>query len=190
MFWWFEFYLLLHLPELSPVCGPNMAITCWETKLQTVKKKEIFKEIHLKWRWRCIQKITVISNFVSYAFLFCYVGTHVCYICWQYQPFWIVSLFLTDKKVSRVVVCSSIFYYSKKMDPRNYIKFRVKNEIKCAKTFQMLTVAFGESTMSRTQIQLWYNCFTEGRQWRCLSWSPKHLNNQWKHWSSEETDFG
>ena len=28
----------------------------------------------------------------------------------------------------------------------------------------MLTVAFGESTMSRTQIQLWYNRFQEGRK--------------------------
>ena len=28
----------------------------------------------------------------------------------------------------------------------------------------MLTVAFGESTMSRTQIQLWYNRFKEGRE--------------------------
>ena len=31
------------------------------------------------------------------------------------------------KKVSRVWVCSSIFYYSKKMDLRNCIKFCVKN---------------------------------------------------------------
>ena len=44
-------------------------------------------------------------------FYFYYVGTqHVCYIFWQYQPFWFVSLFLTDKKVSPVLVCSSIFY--------------------------------------------------------------------------------
>ena len=27
----------------------------------------------------------------------------------------------------------------------------------------MLTVAFGESTMSRTQVQLWYNRSKEGR---------------------------
>ena len=29
----------------------------------------------------------------------------------------------------------------------------IKHEIKCAKTFEMLTVAFGESTKSRTQVQ-------------------------------------
>ena len=28
----------------------------------------------------------------------------------------------------------------------------------------MFTAAFGESTMSRTQIQLWYNRFKEGRE--------------------------
>ena len=39
--------------------------------------------------------------------------------------FWIVNLFLTDKKVSRVM-CSSIFYYSKKIDQRNCIKLMIK----------------------------------------------------------------
>ena len=28
----------------------------------------------------------------------------------------------------------------------------------------MLTVAYSESTMSRTQVQLWYNQFKEGRE--------------------------
>ena len=50
------------------------------------------------------------------------------------------------------------------MNQRNSIKFCVKNEIKCARTFEMLTVAFGKSTMSRTQVQLWYNRFKEGRE--------------------------
>ena len=40
----------------------------------------------------------------------------------------------------------------------------LKNEIKCAGTFKRLTVAFGEPTMSRTQVQLWYNRFKEGRE--------------------------
>ena len=31
-------------------------------------------------------------------------------------------------------------------------------------TFDMLTVAFGESAMSRTQVQLRYNRFKEGRE--------------------------
>ena len=30
--------------------------------------------------------------------------------------------------------------------------------------FEMLTMAFDKSTMSRTQIQLWYNRFKKGRE--------------------------
>ena len=50
------------------------------------------------------------------------------------------------------------------MDQRNSTKFCVKNEIECARTFEMLNVAFNKSTMSRTQVQLWYNQFKEGRK--------------------------
>ena len=51
------------------------------------------------------------------------------------------------------------------MDQRNCIKkFCVKYEIKCASRFKMLTVAFGESTMSRTQVQLRYYRFKHGRE--------------------------
>ena len=99
-----------------------------------------------------------------HIFLICYVGKHACYTCWQYQPFWIVSLFLTYKNVSHSLVCISIFLLFEKMDRRNNIQFCVKNEIKCAKTFEMFTVTFGESTMSRTQIQFWYNRFKESRE--------------------------
>ena len=63
------------------------------------------------------------------------MGTHVYYICGQYQPF---------------------FW--------NCIKFSARNEIKCARIFEMLTVAFQESIMSRTQVQLFYKRFKEGRQ--------------------------
>ena len=45
------------------------------------------------------------------------------------------------------------------------IKFCVKkNGIQCSNTFEMLTVAFGESTISRTQVQLWYNRLKKGRE--------------------------
>ena len=50
------------------------------------------------------------------------------------------------------------------MDQRNSNKFCVKNEIKYAKTFEMLTVTYSKSTMSRKQVQLWYNRFKEGRE--------------------------
>ena len=49
------------------------------------------------------------------------------------------------------------------MDQITCIKFCVKNEIVYATIFEMLTVVFGESTMSRTQVQL-YNRFKEGRE--------------------------
>ena len=48
------------------------------------------------------------------------------------------------------------------MDPSNCIKFCVKKETKCVKIFEMLTVSIGESTISRTQVQLRYNRFKEG----------------------------
>ena len=47
------------------------------------------------------------------------------------------------------------------MDQRNCIKLCVENEVKCARTFDILTVTFGESTMSITQVQLWYNRIKE-----------------------------
>ena len=56
------------------------------------------------------------------------------------------------------------FLLLKKIDQRNCIKFCVKNEIKCVKTFEMLTVAFGKSTISRTQVQQRYKRFKEGRE--------------------------
>ena len=51
------------------------------------------------------------------------------------------------------------------MDQRNCIKFWVKDDLKCtARTFEILTVSFGQSTKSRTQVQLWYNRFKKGRE--------------------------
>ena len=44
------------------------------------------------------------------------------------------------------------------MDQKDYIKFCVKNEIKCARTLEILTVA------NRTQVELWYKRFKEGRE--------------------------
>ena len=92
------------------------------------------------------------------------------------QPFWIVSFFLTDKMVSLVLVCSSNFYYSEKWIKKITLNFVWKNEIKYARIFEMLTVAFGESTISRTQVQLWYNRFTESRE-DINDDAPKHVNS-------------
>ncbi len=50
------------------------------------------------------------------------------------------------------------------MDQRSCIKFCVKNGIKCSKTLEMLTVACGESTLSKKNVYKWYKLFTEGRE--------------------------
>ena len=44
-----------------------------------------------------------------------------------------------------------------------YVWFQ-KSKLNCARTFEMLTVAFSESTVSRTQVQLCYNRFKEDRE--------------------------
>ena len=51
-----------------------------------------------------------------------------------------------------------------KMNQRNYIKFCVKNEIECPRIFEILSKAFGKSTISITHVQFWYNRFKEGRE--------------------------
>ncbi|UYV62235.1 hypothetical protein LAZ67_1008329 [Cordylochernes scorpioides] len=56
------------------------------------------------------------------------------------------------------------FYLLKKMDQRTCIKFCVKNEIKCADAFRMLTVAYGEATLDRSNVYWWYKMFSEGRE--------------------------
>ncbi|UYV61426.1 hypothetical protein LAZ67_1004796 [Cordylochernes scorpioides] len=56
------------------------------------------------------------------------------------------------------------FYLLKKMDQRTCIKFCVKNEIKCADAFRMLTVGYGEATLDRSNVYRWYKMFSEGRE--------------------------
>ncbi|UYV75811.1 hypothetical protein LAZ67_13001424 [Cordylochernes scorpioides] len=50
------------------------------------------------------------------------------------------------------------------MDQRTCIKYFVKNEIKCADAFRMLTVAYGEATLDRSNVYRWYKIFSEGRE--------------------------
>jgi len=56
------------------------------------------------------------------------------------------------------------FSLFKKMKQRGCIKFCVKNKIKCSDVVKMLTVAFGESTLSERNIYKWYKQFEEGRE--------------------------
>ncbi|KAG5347613.1 MOS1T transposase, partial [Acromyrmex charruanus] len=50
------------------------------------------------------------------------------------------------------------------MDQRICIKFCVKNKIKCADAFRMLTVAYGEAILDRSNVYRWYKMFSEGRE--------------------------
>ena len=59
-----------------------------------------------------------------------------CYTCVLYML--TICLFLTDKKLSRVLVCSLIFYYSKNMDQKTVLlsfvynmKLDVQRYLKC-----------------------------------------------------------
>ena len=150
----------------------NVYINHYPTVLLNTKLNNVGTVVVFRVHRRCDQKITVIFqfreflmfDFFSLFLFFSYVGKHVCYICWQYEPFWIVSLFLIGKKISRILLMAFDFLLFKKMDQRSCIEFCVKNKIKCAKTFEMSSVAFGESC------------------------SPEHVNNRWKDWSSEEND--
>ena len=64
-------------------------------------------------------------TYVRYSHFLFPLCWYICLLnmCWQYQPFWIFSLFLTDKKVSRVFVCSSIFDYSIKWINETVLSF-------------------------------------------------------------------
>ncbi|KYN36545.1 hypothetical protein ALC56_09090 [Trachymyrmex septentrionalis] len=50
------------------------------------------------------------------------------------------------------------------MDQRICIKFCVKNKIKCADAFRMLTVAYGEATLDRSNVYRWYKMFSKDRE--------------------------
>ncbi|UYV75597.1 hypothetical protein LAZ67_13000696 [Cordylochernes scorpioides] len=50
------------------------------------------------------------------------------------------------------------------MDQRTCIKFCVKNEIKCADAFRMLTVTYEEATLDRSNVYRWYKMFSECRE--------------------------
>ena len=99
------------------------------------------------------------SYVCSICAFFCSVifGVHSCYICMYADNISHFELLVCFWQIERLVVKG----YSKKVDQRNCIKFRVKNEIKCERAFGMLIVAFDESTMSRTQVQLCYKRFKE-----------------------------
>ncbi|UYV63862.1 hypothetical protein LAZ67_2005848 [Cordylochernes scorpioides] len=70
----------------------------------------------------------------------------------------------SPRMLMRPVLDRLRFLPIKKMDQRTCIKFCVKNEIKCADAFRMLTVAYGEATLDRSNVYRWYKMFSEGRE--------------------------
>ena len=73
---------------------------------------------------RCDQKITVILKFCE-LFMFCDFRFFFSIMLVQYQPFWIVSLFLTDKMRLIVVWCVLHYFtmYSKKWIKETVLRF-------------------------------------------------------------------
>ncbi|UYV62874.1 hypothetical protein LAZ67_2002199 [Cordylochernes scorpioides] len=74
------------------------------------------------------------------------------------------NIYIYDIYITMVFWIVFDFYLFKKMDQRTCIKFCVKNEIKCADAFRMLTVAYGEATLDRSNVYGWYKMFSEGRE--------------------------
>ncbi|UYV76701.1 hypothetical protein LAZ67_14001825 [Cordylochernes scorpioides] len=52
----------------------------------------------------------------------------------------------------------------KKNGSKNLYKILCENEIKCVDAFRMLTVAYGEATLDRSNVYRWYKMFSEGRE--------------------------
>lgn len=50
------------------------------------------------------------------------------------------------------------------VEQRICIKFCVSNQISCAESLRMLEKAYGESTLSKTQVYDWYRAFKDGRE--------------------------
>ncbi|KAG5313395.1 MOS1T transposase, partial [Acromyrmex insinuator] len=84
----------------------------------------------------------------------------------------IILLYISILLYIYIYIYSKLYIYSKyfiiyifqKMNQRICIKFCVKNKIKCADAFRMLTVAYGEATLDRSNVYRWYKMFSEGRE--------------------------
>ena len=63
------------------------------------------------------------------------------------------------------------------------------NYLKCSKTLKKLKVAYGESKKCLKVIQALHKRLRRG-EWRRSPWTAQHVNNQWKHWSSEKNWCG
>ncbi|UYV62577.1 hypothetical protein LAZ67_2001146 [Cordylochernes scorpioides] len=92
---------------------------------------------------------------------------------------------LTELSSHNCVLDRLRFLPIKKNGSKNLcIKFCVKNEIKCADAFRMLTVAYGEATLDRSNVYRWYKMFSESREDvndEESAGTPEHFNNRRKN---------
>lgn len=70
---------------------------------------------------------------------------------------------MTVTFIGLCLVLATIFTMSKKIDQRICVKFCVSNGITATKTLEMMQIAFGNNTLSRTQVFNWHKSFKEGR---------------------------
>ena len=121
--------------------------------------------IHMYEVWSCV--IIVIFNFRELRMIdfciFLLVHSSVIFVYVDNFSHFGLSVCFWHKKRLIVFWCALRFFTIQKNGSRKCIKFCIKNEIKFARTFEMFTVAFGGSSINRTQVQLWYNRFKEGR---------------------------
>ena len=102
-----------------------------------------------------------------------------CLLCWYTSLFYMLT-------ISAILHCQFVFDRLKKigvlfdflliekMDQRNSIQFCVKNEIKCARTFEMSTAVFGDLA---SHIITCIVCDNFINKWRYLQFN---VDSQWQ----------
>ena len=93
-----------------------------------------------------------------------YVGPTATDICAKFHVNVIIYYIITLVFSKRLKVIVSIFRMSEFVKQRSAIKFCLWNEISVAETFRMLQKVFGDLTMSKKNVYMWYKDFKEGRE--------------------------
>ncbi|UYV77594.1 hypothetical protein LAZ67_15001657 [Cordylochernes scorpioides] len=118
-------------------------------------------------------KLDIVGNFscvTFYLFILSisHVQFHLLYAEFRYNRLCYKRSTLNILREPRAAtvfwIVFDFYLLKKKMDQRTCIKFCVKNEIKCADAFRMLTVAYGEATLDQSNFYRWYKMFSEGRE--------------------------
>ena len=118
---------------------------------------------------RCVQKVSRILNFRGLRiFDFDFFVALCWYSCYSFMPsstaILNVQLIFDSCFACTFVVFGFVFDFClfQKMNQRIWIC--VKNKIKCVDVFGMLTVAYGEATLDRSNVYRWSKIFSEARE--------------------------